>query len=143
MVNKDGFMVDLLKAMPSRMTDRERDRIGGKDVLVAVEVMNLSWLLSSPKFDQVVIGKDGVPARMVVPDSRAFALHKFWVSRRDDREPAKKCRDAAQSLAVGELVMDRLPQLKFSKDQLKMFLSGLVTSFNESLERDDGISMHF
>ncbi len=142
-VNKDGFMVDLLKAMPSRMTDRERDRIGDKDDLVAVEVMNLAWLLSSPKFEQVVIGKDGVPARMVVPDPRAFALHKFWVSRRDDREPAKKLRDAAQSLAVAELVMDRLPQLKFSKDQLKMFPPGLVTSFNDSLERDDGISMQF
>ncbi|EMS78520.1 GSU2403 family nucleotidyltransferase fold protein [Desulfotignum phosphitoxidans] len=72
-----------------------------------------------------------------------FALYKFWVSRRDDREPAKKNRDAAQSLAVAELVMDRLPQLKFSKDQLKMFPPGLVRGFNESLKRNDDISMQF
>jgi len=142
-VNKDGYMVDLLKAMPSRMTDREKDRIGGKDDLIAVEIMNLSWLLSSPKFEQVVIGTDGVPARMVVPDPRAFALHKFWVSQRDDREPAKKNRDASQALAVAKLVIDRLPQLKFSKDQLRMFPTSLVTNFTDSLEWDDGISMQF
>lgn len=142
-VNEDGYMVDLLKAMPSRMADKERDRIGGKDDLVAVEVMNLSWLLSSPKFEHVVIGKDGVPARMVVPDPRAFALHKFWVTQRDDREPVKKRRDALQALAVAKLVMDRLPQLKFNEDQLRMFPSSLVTNFNDSLEGDDGISMQF
>jgi hypothetical protein len=142
-VNKDGFMVDLLKAMPSRMTDKERDRIGGKDDLAAVEVMNLSWLLSSPKFEQVVIGKDGIPARMVVPDPRAFALHKFWVSKRDDREPAKKNRDASQALAVAKLVIDRLPQSKFNEDQLRMFPTSLVTHFNDSLKWDDGISMGF
>jgi hypothetical protein len=141
--NKDGFMVDLLKAMPPRMTDRERDRIGGKDDLIAVEVMNLSWLLSSPKFEQTVIGRDGIPARMVVPDPRAFALHKYWVSRRNDREPAKKNRDASQALAVALLVIDRLPQLKFSEDQLRMFPPSLVTNFNDSLKSDDDISMRF
>ncbi|MBF0201053.1 MAG: nucleotidyltransferase domain-containing protein [Desulfamplus sp.] len=142
-VNKDGYMVDLLKAMPSKMTVKERDRIGGEDDLMAVEVMNLSWLLSSPKFEQVVIGNDGIPARMVVPDPRAFALHKFWVSRRDDREPAKKNRDAIQALAVAKLVIDRLPQLKFNEDQLRMFPPGLVTKFTDSLEWDDGMSMQF
>ena len=107
-----------------------------KDDLIAVEVMNLSWLLSSRKFEQVVIGQDGVPARMVVPDPRAFALHKFRVSQRDDREPAKKNRDASQALAVAQLVIDRLPQLKFSEDQLRMFPPSLVTHFNDFLEWD-------
>jgi len=39
--------------------------------------------------------------------------------------------------------MDRLPQLKFSKDQLKMFPPGLLKGLNESLGKDDDISMQF
>ncbi|MEA1969554.1 MAG: nucleotidyltransferase domain-containing protein, partial [Thermodesulfobacteriota bacterium] len=85
--NNNGYMVDLLKTVPPNIFAKERDQIGDEDDLVAIEVMNLSWLLSAPKFSQIVIGDDGYPARMVAPDPRAFALHKFWVSQQPDRDP--------------------------------------------------------
>ncbi len=117
--NKKGYMVDLLKAMPSRVTASERDRIGGPDDLVAVEVMNLSWLLSSPKFEQIVIGEDGIPARMIVPDPRAFALHKFWLSRRPDREAEKKIGMKPRQLPLLNWFLDICRNLSLVKCKCK------------------------
>ena len=37
-------------------------------------------------------------------DPRAFATYKIWLSKQDDREPAKKKRDATQAMAVKTLV---------------------------------------
>jgi hypothetical protein len=51
----------------------------------------------------VVIGEDGLPLYLPCIDPRAFAIHKLWVSRRDDREPIKRQRDADQAIAVAAL----------------------------------------
>jgi hypothetical protein len=80
-VNRDGYMVDLIKAEPKRLLIKERRRMGGPGDLEAVELRNLQWLLSSPKFSQVVIGDDGYLSAMTVPDPRAFALHKYLKPR--------------------------------------------------------------
>jgi hypothetical protein len=50
---------------------------------------------------------------MRVPDPRAFALHKAWLSGLPTREPLKKPRDLAQARAVAQLVQDDTPQLSF------------------------------
>ena len=62
------------------------------------------WLLSAPHFEQTIIGEDGRPLRIVVPEPRTFALHKLWVSERDDRAPLKRPRDVAHARVVAELV---------------------------------------
>ncbi|MCP3876628.1 MAG: hypothetical protein GY699_26265 [Desulfobacteraceae bacterium] len=141
--NANGYMVDLLKAMPSPITKNERDRIGGPNDLVAVEVMNMSWLLSSPKFEQIVIGEDGIPARMIVPDPRAFALHKFWVSQQQDREPIKKRRDKSQAMAVAQLILEYFPNYKFHEQHMKMFPPELLDKFKNILQegKDDSPSL--
>ncbi|WP_201221746.1 GSU2403 family nucleotidyltransferase fold protein [Halochromatium roseum] len=48
-----------------------------------------------------------------VPDPRAFAFHKAWLSQRMDREPVKKPRDLAQAFAVARLIRDQRPQCSF------------------------------
>ena len=58
--------------------------MGGSDDLMADELNNLQWLVSAPKVSQIVIGDDGYPSTMVVPDPRAFAIHKLWLSERVD-----------------------------------------------------------
>ena len=73
-------MVDLIKSAPKQLLRKEISRMGGPGDMEAVEIRNLQWLISSPKFSQVVIGDDGYPAPMVVPDPRTFALHKLWLS---------------------------------------------------------------
>ena len=120
-VNRNGYMVDLIKPLPKKIMQKEPMRIGGPGDLEAVEIRNLQWLISSPKFSQIVIGDDGRPAPMIVPDPRAFALHKYWLSSQDDREPVKKQRDRGQAVAVGRLVIEHLPQYRFDTSELRMF----------------------
>jgi len=52
-----------------------------------------------------------VPMR--VPDPRAFALHKAWLSGLPTRESIKKPRDLDQARAVAQLVLEQMPQLSF------------------------------
>jgi hypothetical protein len=63
-------------------------------------ILGLGWLVNSPKMDVVAIDERGYPVRMVVIDPRAFALHKAWVSLREDREPVKAKRDFQQAQAA-------------------------------------------
>ncbi|MCG8618141.1 MAG: nucleotidyltransferase domain-containing protein [Desulfobacterales bacterium] len=135
--NDKGYMVDLLKAMPSPAHKIERDQIGGPDDLKAIEVKNLSWLLSAPKFEQIAIGFDGIPVRIVAPDPRAFALHKFWVCEQVDRDPRKKGRDQEQAIAVAQLVMEHLPYLKFAEEEMRMFPARLLRKFTSAIEERD------
>ena len=97
--NRDGYIVDLL--CPE--TDNLESMRSGSDIL-AVQMAGAEWLLQSPQMEQVVIGEDGWPLRIVVPEPRTFALHKLWVSRRDDRQPIKRPRDADHARLVAELV---------------------------------------
>jgi hypothetical protein len=120
-VNKDGYMVDLIKSMPKDIRMNEKQRMGDPGDLEAAEIRNLQWLISSPKFSQVVIGEDGYPSRMAGPDPRAFALHKIWLSQQKDREPLKKKRDLDQGLVVASLLIKYMPQFRFTKNELRMF----------------------
>jgi hypothetical protein len=109
--NAGQFMVDLVVApqgmqAPKEVTFAEAD-------LVATEVPGLQWLLNSPKLDTVGIDEDGWPVPMRVPDPRAFALHKAWLSGLASREPLKKPRDLDQAQALAKLVQEHLPHLSF------------------------------
>jgi len=126
-VNKDGYLVDLIKPEPRNIFKRERRRMGPPGDLEAAEIRNLQWLVSSPKFKQVVIGDDGYPAAMACPDPRAFALHKIWLSDQADRNPLKKKRDRQQALAVAYLVSRYLPHYRFTSPELRMFPKEVFT----------------
>jgi hypothetical protein len=131
-VNDDGFMVDLIK--PGRrdaLRPSGPDRISGDaDDLTAVEIEGLVWLVNSPKVRQTVIDERGYPLEMVVPDPRAFSLHKLWLSRRRDRDPAKARRDEAQARLVAELIASRLPLYSFDEAEA---LSAIPSSLKSLL----------
>ena len=109
--NAGQFMVDLVIA-PRGINAAENITFSESD-LVATEVPGLQWLLNSPKLDVVAIDEDGWPVPMRVPDPRAFALHKAWLSGLLTREPIKKPRDLDQARAVAQLVQDEMPHLSF------------------------------
>ncbi len=81
---------------------------------------------AAKRIAQAVIGQDGFPVRMVVPDPRAFAIHKLWLSEQEDREPGKKARDRKQALSAARVVRQYLPQYRFVSSELKMFPKDLV-----------------
>lgn len=109
--NKDGYIVDLLCPESDDFTTM---RLNAD--LEAVGMPGAEWLLQSPQFEQVIIGGDGVPLRMVVPEPRTYALHKLWVSGRADRTPIKRPRDRNHASIVHELVTRFLGQKLVAKD---------------------------
>ena len=119
-MNRDGFMVDLIQPLPkNRMARTPRSRIGtSPEDLSAVEIEGLTWLVNCPKVSAVTIDTRGYPVGLVVPDPRAFALHKAWLATRDDRDPLKRGRDAGQAHLVAGLVAGRLPHLSFDDPAL-------------------------
>ncbi len=106
-INKDGFMVDFI-TLDRGMESSASGKMAADD-LEAVEVPNLEWLADAPRFEQVVIAANGQPVIMPVPDPRAFALHKAWLSARPDREPVKKQRDLNQAKMLGQCLREYLP----------------------------------
>jgi hypothetical protein len=68
------------------------------------------WLLLGKSVDRVVIGRDGSPARLVVPDPRYFALQKLWLSKQGKRDPLKRPKDARQGRAMLAAISMEMPQ---------------------------------
>jgi hypothetical protein len=127
--NAGQFMVDLIIA-PRAMQISNPVTFAADD-LVAAEVPGLQWLLNSPKALATVVDENGNPAQMRVPDPRAFALHKAWLSQQTHREPIKKPRDLAQARAVAATVREFLPHLPF--DQVLTALHGDVRAMSALL----------
>jgi len=125
-VNRDGFLVRLFKTEARRPGRQKAVTVPGAREPLPPEAGNLQYLLAGPKFFQIVIGADGGPATLVVPDPRAFALNRLWLSRQEDREAAHRARDLSQALAVAELVLRYLPQYDFSPSELDMFPRDLL-----------------
>lgn len=98
----------------------------GHNDLEAVAIDGLIWHESAPAFEGVAIDARGVPVRLVVPDPRAFAVHKLWLSAKPDRNPLKRRRDEAQARGVAALTARYLTHLPFEPGALRNFPSALV-----------------
>ena len=127
-------MVDLIKPELKSVLITESRQVGSTDDLMAVESKNIQWLVSAPKFDQIVIGEDGFPATMVVPDPRAFAVHQIWLSNQMDRDAVKKKRDRYQALAVCKLILQYLPENEIKKKDLRMFPAAIIAEAVQVLD---------
>jgi len=97
--NDEGYIVDLLCPETDDFTTMKIDAD-----LEATPMAGAQWLLEAPQFEQTIIGEDGLPLRIVVPEPRTFALHKLWLSHRDDRSALKRPRDETHACLVAELV---------------------------------------
>lgn len=127
-VNRDGFVVDLIKPMPEPPWKSEREQIApdGETDLVAVAVEGLAWLESAPLFEAMAIDERGVPITMAVPDPRAFVVHKLWLSGLPSRPPVQRQRDRAQAEAVAGLVARHLLHLPYDAAALTALPRALV-----------------
>ena len=104
--NDQGYLVDLIRPQDADLRMCQPEKIGrNEEELYAVGIDGLQWLVNAPKVEETVIGSDGMPILMSCIDPRAYALHKLWVSRRSDRAPTQRPRDAEQAVTVAALVM--------------------------------------
>ena len=123
-INKDGFMVDFI-GQDKGMSIMKPGPINQGDLEI-MEVPNLEWLANAPRVEQVVIAANGSAVMMPVPDPRAFAIHKAWLSHQVNREPVKKQRDLNQALMVMNLVREYLPNLPIEPNSLRFFPKEVV-----------------
>ncbi|MGO9173454.1 MAG: GSU2403 family nucleotidyltransferase fold protein [Rhodomicrobium sp.] len=98
--NKTGFIVELIS--PKADAQPEPTGLGVHDLEVT-PYSNMEGLLSLPRFEAIPIDRSGFPFRIVVPDIRAFTLHKMWTSKQLSRQPEKRRRDAAQAKMLANL----------------------------------------
>jgi hypothetical protein len=116
-VNDEGYYVDLLRPLEKDEARSAIAKIGeADDDLEAAALAGLHWLINAPKYEQTVVGADGRPLWMSCIDPRAFALHKYWISQRDDRDPLKRRRDIAQAKAVAAVATEYLGLTFQAKD---------------------------
>lgn len=102
-INVDGFSVDFLRRQEPCHTDAFP--ISGHDGDVyPVQAGSAQLLLSSPRFDQVVVGADGRMALMRTVDPLTFVRVKRRLSESDSREFIKRERDRRQAEAVQALM---------------------------------------
>ena len=138
-INNKGYMVDLITAAkrPIHLPNEFAKTLEG-DLDIA-EIEKLEWLISAPRLESFPIGYDGVPVRLTVPDPRAFAVHKYYVSKQRNRDPVKKQRDELQARMIFNIVSHYLPAYSFTKKALRNFPKKLWEEFlavNTSSEED-------
>ncbi len=120
-VNRDGFRVRVLDVAARRAGKPRAFTVPGAGEPLPPEAGDLHYLTAAPKFSQVVVGQDGWPVTMTVPDPRAFAIHKLWLSVQGDRDEGQRSRDRRQALAVAAIILHYLPQYDFSSSEMAMF----------------------
>lgn len=121
-VNDAGYRVDFITqggGDPLQMNDFER--LLDESDLTPVTIESLKWLVASPRFEAVVFDERGMPLRLSTADPRAFVLHKWFVSQRTDREPAKRHRDEAQARLVASLLHHELRDLPTTRAVARAF----------------------
>ncbi|RWI16762.1 GSU2403 family nucleotidyltransferase fold protein [Mesorhizobium sp.] len=106
-----------------------------EDELVAAETAGLARLENAPAFEAIAIDERGGPLRLVVPDPRIFAAHKFWISKQADREPIKRRRDLAQAQAVARLTAQYLEHLPYQADELRVLPQAVFEEAHHLFER--------
>lgn len=126
-VNRNGYLVDLIKPLRNPPWQADRQKIGSSDDdLMAAEIEGLAWLESAPSFESIAIDEKGEPLRIVAIDPRVWAAHKLWLSNRPNRDAIKRRRDEAQAHAIAHLVAGYLPHLQFAPEQLRMLPKDVI-----------------
>lgn len=104
--NSKGLIIDFI-------SDHENAANAPSGRLKPIGIDGQEWLLSLPPVSAVCVDTQGAPVRLFAPDPRMFALHKYWVSMRPDRNPLKSPKDKKQAVAIVELVAKCMPHLRF------------------------------
>jgi hypothetical protein len=133
--NDAGFMVDLI-VPASGMRPTAPVHFAEAD-LEASEAPGLQWLLNAPAMDVVAIAEDGRPVEMRVPDPRAFAVHKLWLSRQPGRDALKRPRDAQQAKLVAQVTREQLTHLPFEREHLRFFPLEVARDMLDGLQTRD------
>lgn len=117
-VNDEGFEVDILRRMAEqddphpiklgRRTkgDQALKQYDDSEDFSVVQALRAGILLDRPSFEAVIMDRNGGMALMRTIAPQVFVGFKKWLSTQPSREPFKRQRDAAQAVAVQQLMDD-------------------------------------
>ena len=115
-----------------------------KGQLRPLAIPEQEWLLLGRTVSQVVIDQNRKPARIVAPDPRLFALHKYFMSESNARDPKKKPKDRRQAEAVLKLVAEHMPHYPLGEaflDEMPPEIRKLMQSAEKNLSyRGSGLT---
>lgn len=117
LTNDRGYMIEFVRPEPAPIyrTMPGADPLEAGDIRPAT-IVGLQWLVNAPVVEVIVLDERGFPAPMRCADPRYWAVHKLWLSTRDDRDPQKKIRDRQQADMMLKLISERLPQYPLDDD---------------------------
>ncbi|MBK7005831.1 MAG: hypothetical protein IPH37_12410 [Burkholderiales bacterium] len=95
-VNQTGYEVELLAAPSTHPLPKF------EPFEPMVSLIEQEWLLQGMPLSVVVATVRGRACPLYVPDPRWMALHKLWLAKKPERNPAKKPKDQRQ----GEVLLD-------------------------------------
>jgi hypothetical protein len=128
--NGDPYLVEIIRPLRRNEVFKPELKITkAEGDFEPASIEGLQWLLNAPKFEEVAIGEDGRPLLVSCVDPRAFALHKLWLSKRDNRQGIKRRRDELQARAVAAVATQYMG-LKFERQSL----TGLSKELTEGVK---------
>jgi hypothetical protein len=131
LVNDDAFLVDLIRPERRKEPFLDPPRLSdAPDDLYAAPLAGLDWLINAPTLEDIVIGTDCWPTRIVTVDPRAYALHKCWLAKQIERDPLKRRRDLEQARAVADLAV-RWLGLSFAAPELSALPAQLLAGLKD------------
>lgn len=123
--NAKAYEVELLIA-PSRM-----QTLASRDKPRPFPLPEQEWLLLGKPVEQVVVCRDGTPARIVAPDPRWFALQKLWLSAQAKRNSLKRHKDRRQGLALLDTIAEAMPQYPLDREFMASIPPDLLPFWRE------------
>jgi hypothetical protein len=128
-VNDQGYRVEFItQGRVDPMEPSAFTKLLQEGDLHPVQIHTLKWLMSSPEYSEIVFDEQGMPLRVTTVDPRAFLLHKWYASRRDDRSPAKRLRDAAHARSLAKLLLNEIRQLEATESIARLFPDAVIGS---------------
>ena len=99
LVNGRGFMIDIIRPVPSPPWKPwpVSDALEG---IAPAEIEGLQWMINCPKIESIMLDLKGYPVAVHVPDPRWWLAHKKWLAQRADREALRRRRDQEQARAL-------------------------------------------
>ena len=116
----------LAKSLDGRLPRHEKLR--------PIPLPEQDWLLPGSRISHVVCGFDALPARIVAPDPRWFALHKLWLADKPSRNPLKKGKDRAQGVQVLDMVAAHMPHYSLDEAFARTLPKELTGYFERWIE---------
>ena len=108
-INDDTYLVDFIRPTGvDEIFDKSPLLSQAENDLEPAAIEGLAWLINAPRYEEFAVAEDGLPARIVTVDPRAYALHKLWLSKRRSRSALKRRRDMEQAHAVADVAINSL-----------------------------------